>query len=108
AVARDHRPGQGASLAIPAPADQLFVATEVNEWGLCSALLAQDPDRWRGLQDALIHAAFEDADDRHSVIPPVLEEAAAFARFERLTAAERRPRLQSLIEAATARDLPYV
>ena len=30
--------GDGASLALAAPFDQLFTATEVNEWALCSAL----------------------------------------------------------------------
>jgi UDP-N-acetylmuramyl tripeptide synthase len=105
-VASVHRPG--ASLAISAPCDQLFVATEVNEWALCSALLARDPVRWHGLQDALIRTALEDAEDPQSVVPPVLEEGAAFARFERLAAAERRPALQPLIQAAIARHLQYV
>jgi cyanophycin synthetase len=105
-VARVHR--QGASLAFAAPCDQLFVATEVNEWALCSALLERDAHRWSFLQEALHQAALEDADDRHSVIPPELEESAAFARFERLAASERRPRLPPLIADATARDLPYV
>jgi cyanophycin synthetase len=105
-VARVHRPG--ASLAMSAPCDQLFVATEVNEWALCSALLAQDPDRWHDLQEVLIRAALEDAEDPQALVPPVLEESAAFARFERLAAAERRPALQPLIQAAAARDLQYV
>jgi UDP-N-acetylmuramyl tripeptide synthase len=105
-VARVHRPG--ASLAMSAPCDQLFVATEVNEWALCSALLAQDPDRWHDLQEVLIRTALEDAEDPQAVVPPVLEESAAFARFERLAAAERRPALQPLIQTATARDLQYV
>jgi UDP-N-acetylmuramyl tripeptide synthase len=95
-------------LAFAAPCDQLFVATEVNEWALCSALMERDPARWGLLEKALHQAALEDADDRHSVIPPVLEESAAFARFERLAASEKRPHLQPLIAAATARDLPYV
>ena len=106
-VARVHRPG-GASLAFAAPCDQLFVATEVNEWALCSALMERDPARWGLLEKALHQAALEDADDRHSVIPPVLEESAAFARFQRLATSEKRPHLQPLIAAATARDLPYV
>jgi cyanophycin synthetase len=105
-VARVHRPG--ASLAFAAPCDQLFVATEVNEWALCSALMDRDPGRWGRLEEALHQAALEDADDRHSVIPPILEESAAFARFERLAASEKRPRLQALIAAATARDLPHI
>lgn len=105
-VARVHQPG--ASLALAAPCDQLFVATEVNEWALCSALLERNPDRWGGLQEALHQAALEDADDPASVVPPVLEESAALSRLELLAAAERRPRLQPLINAATARELPYV
>ena len=106
AVTRVHRPG--ASLAIAAPCDQLFVATEVNEWALCSALIAQDSVRWHDLPQALVQAAIDNADDPQSVVPPVLEEAAAFARFERLAAAERRPALPPLIQAATARDLQHV
>jgi cyanophycin synthetase len=105
-VARVHRPG--ASLALAAPCDQLFVATEINEWALCSALMERDPARWGLLEEALHQAALEDADDRHSVIPPVLEEPAAFARFERLSASEKRPHLQPLIAAATSKDLQYV
>src|SRR4029077_6624914 len=37
AIARRH--ASGASLAIAAPSDQLFLATEVNEWALCAALV---------------------------------------------------------------------
>ena len=55
-VARLHPPG-GASLALTAPCDQLFVATEINEWALCSALLERDPGRWSDLQEALQQAA---------------------------------------------------
>jgi cyanophycin synthetase len=98
----------GASLAIAAPYDQLFVATEVNEWALCSALLARDPARWRDLEQVLVQSAWEDADDPQTVVPPVLEEQAAFARFKRLAAAERRPALHPLIHAATARSLQHV
>ena len=105
-VARMHWPG--ASLAISAPCDQLFLATEVNEWALCSALLARDPGRWSGLQEALIQAALDEAEEPQSVVPPVLEESDAFVRFERLAAAERRPALQPLIQATAARDLQYV
>jgi cyanophycin synthetase len=100
-ASRVHR--SGVSLALAAPCDQLFVATEINEWALCSALVERDPDRRDDLQEALLQAALEDADDPQSVIPPVLEESAAFARFERLAAGQRRPLLQPLIEAATAR-----
>ena len=37
-VARPH--AGGASLALAAPIDQLFTATELNEWALCAALVA--------------------------------------------------------------------
>ena len=32
----------GVSLALAAPCDQLYTATEVNEWALCAALSARD------------------------------------------------------------------
>jgi cyanophycin synthetase len=105
-VARVH--AGGASLALAAPYDQLFVATEVNEWALCAALFERDPGPWGGLRDALVAAALEDAGGQESVIPPVLEESAALARLERLGALEAKPRLRALIDAATVRRLPHV
>lgn len=102
------RHGQGASLAIAAPSDQLFVATEVNEWALCAALLERDPHRWSGLQDALAASAFEESSDPESVIPPVLEESAALARFERVAALEAHSGLQVLLDTASARGLQYI
>ena len=63
AIARVHR--RGASLALPAPVDQLFVATEVNEWALCASLLERDPQKWQGLQEALMAAAVEAAEIAH-------------------------------------------
>jgi cyanophycin synthetase len=98
----------GASLALAAPADQLFTATEVNEWALCATVRQQDPTRWSGLESALVVEALEQASDPKQVIPPVLDEAAAFERFERLAAAERRPDVLALMAAAEARDLPHV
>jgi UDP-N-acetylmuramyl tripeptide synthase len=105
-LARSH-PG-GASLAFAAPYDQLFVATEVNEWALCSALLECDPARWTGLQEALLRAVLEDAADPQSVVPPELEETAAFRRLERLAATEARPALRDLVDAASDRGLPHM
>jgi UDP-N-acetylmuramyl tripeptide synthase len=99
---------RGASLALAAPWDQLLLATEVNEWALCAALLARDPRRWSGLQDALVAAALEDVADAHALIAPVLEEPAAFERFERLAAREARPDLMRLLDAAAAHALPHV
>jgi cyanophycin synthetase len=105
-VARRH--AGGASLAIAAPYDQLFVATEVNEWALCATLLDRDPSRWNGLQAALLDAAIEDATDPQTIVPPELEESAALTRFLRLAAAEARPGLRALIDAAAERNLADV
>jgi cyanophycin synthetase len=105
-VARVH--ARGASLALAAPVDALFVATEVNEWALCAALLAQDPQRWGTLETALAAAALEDAADPAAVILPVLEESAAFERFGLLAGREARPDIRALLAAVAAHGLPYV
>ena len=60
-VARRH--AGGVSLAIAAPCDQLFLATEVNEWALCAALTESDPVRWGYLEEALIAQAIDDSLD---------------------------------------------
>jgi cyanophycin synthetase len=105
-VARVH--SGGASLALAAPVDALFVATEVNEWALCAALLEQDAQRWRGLEAALLAAALEEAADPATVTAPRLEESAALARLRRLAQSEARPLLRELLAEAAARDLPHV
>ena len=111
------------ALALAAPFDQLFTATEVNEWALCSALVAADPARWRDLQGALVAAARTAvADSSESAAPaartpipvafavalPVLEERAAFARFATLSKLEAAPSLRALVAAADARGLLHV
>ncbi len=107
-VARRH--AAGTSLAIPAPYDQLVLATEVNEWALCAALRERDPARWAGLEPALIAEALEAASN--PPVPPgplpVLDEAAALARFERLAPLESHPKLRALLDAAALRGLPHV
>jgi cyanophycin synthetase len=108
-VARPH--AGGASLAIAAPYDQLFLATEVNEWALCAALIERDPARWSGLESLLVAEALqaaENAANPAAEIAPVIEESAAFARFERLSSLESHPQLRSLLEAAARRGLPHV
>lgn len=104
-VARLH--ATGASLAMTAPCDQLFTATEVNEWALCAALHERDPMHWAGLEDALVAAAVEAADGADVPDPPVLDEALALARLRRLADLESRPALRRLLDAAEARGLPY-
>jgi UDP-N-acetylmuramyl tripeptide synthase len=109
AVARRH--ATGVSLAITAPCDQLFAATEVNEWALCAALVERDPVRFSTLESALIAEAQQqagDTPDPAAGLPPAIDESAAFSRFARLCAVESRPRLRALLEAAAARALPHV
>jgi cyanophycin synthetase len=101
----------GASLAIAAPFDQLFLATEVNEWALCAALVERDPIRWNTLEQALVAAAIAapaNTANPAAHLEPVIEESAALERFERLAALEANPKLRALIEAAAARGLPHV
>ena len=87
-VARVH--ADGASLALAAPVDQLFTATEVNEWALAATLLARDPARWAGLEAAMIRDAAESATP--PAIPPVLDEAAAMTRLKHLSQIGGAPR----------------
>jgi cyanophycin synthetase len=108
-VARRH--AAGTSLAIPAPCDELFLATEVNEWALCAALSERDPARWAGLEQALIAAALDTAENSPappSDLYPVLDEAGALARFERLASLESHPKLRALLDAAALHGLPHV
>jgi cyanophycin synthetase len=103
-VARVH--ADGASLAVAAPVDQLFTATELNEWALAATLLAHDPERWIDLETAMIREAAESA--MPPAIPPVLDDAAAMTRLKHLSQMEARPDLLALIDAARARDLPWL
>jgi cyanophycin synthetase len=107
-VARSH--AGGVQLAIAAPYDQLFLATEINEWALCAALVAADPARWGGLEGALRAEATENPVSGNPAgnLPPVLDETAALERFERIAALESHPKLERLLAAAVARYLPTV
>jgi cyanophycin synthetase len=107
-IARRHL--GGVLLALSAPADQLLLATEVNEWALCAALTQSDPRGWAGLEEALVAAAIDDADPGAELVPallPVMEENAALARFKKLSALEAAPKLRALVNAATDRSLPH-
>jgi cyanophycin synthetase len=108
-VARRH--AGGISLAIAAPCDQLFLATEVNEWALCAALVERDPVRWGGRLDAggaLAGEACATSANPRPDLQPVIDESAAFARFLQLAALEAHPKLRALLDAAAARALPHV
>jgi UDP-N-acetylmuramyl tripeptide synthase len=96
---RRHR--SGILLAITAPVDQLLLATEVNEWAVCAALAGRDPARQSVLEEALVTAAAE------ANPPPVMEEAAALARFKHLQSVDSNPALRALLDAAETRALPY-
>lgn len=104
----DRPHASGVSLALAAPGDQLFAATEVNEWALCATLSAGDPALTRQFETALLAEILVDAADPALVIPPVLEESAALARLARLAAREAQPRLMALLGAAAERGLPQV
>ena len=105
-VVRRH--ARGASLAIAAPFDQLFTATELNEWALCSALHALDPQHWSGLRDALRAAALEAGPSAASELPAEIDEPAAMSRLEQLAAGEARPDLRALVQAAAAHSVPWL
>src|SRR6516162_6792528 len=105
-VARMH--AGGASLALAAPIDALYTATEVNEWALCAALIEREGARWPGLEAELAAAALEDARAGATFIPPVLEERGALRRFEQLASHEARPPLRALLAASAAHGLPYM
>jgi len=92
----------GASLALGAPPDQLFTATEVNEWALCASIAVREPARSKSLIAAL---AIEQPEETE---PPVLDEAGALLRLRRRAAREANPRLRALLDAAAARGLPIL
>jgi len=105
-VARVH--ASGMSLAIAAPFDQLFTATEINEWALCSALHDRDPMHWCGLRDALRAAAQQSDSTPASPFPAEIDSQAALVRLARVARAESRADLRALVEAAQSRGLPYL
>ena len=120
-VVRRH--ATGVMLALTAPCDQLFTATEINEWALCASLVEAAPERWPALEEELVRAAQRAADLARepadatgptplpvafAATPPVLAERAALARFERLSALEASPRLRALADAAARQQRLFV
>lgn len=117
------RHATGTALALRAPIDQLFTATEINEWALCASLVEADSTRWKTLESTLVAAAHKAAADASEGLepgartpipvafaasPPVLDERAAFARFETLSKIEAAPLLRQLVAAADERGLLQV
>jgi UDP-N-acetylmuramyl tripeptide synthase len=88
-VARVH--ARGASLAVQAPLDQLFGATEVNEWALLASLFSL-----RDRREAWLHAPGH---------PAAWDEEAALHTLRAFARAERNPALVALVDAAQARGL---
>ena len=92
-VIRHHR--SGASLAFAAPADQLYVATEVNEWAWLAALHT--------------FSAREQAPGPHSPAQAAAcDTEPALQRLKRVAEAEANPRLIALIEKASQLSLPLM
>ncbi|WP_254424576.1 Mur ligase family protein [Rhodanobacter sp. C05] len=79
----------GAALAIGAPIDQLFSATEVNEWAWLATLADASVD-------AGMHAPGH---------PAAWDEDSALHTLRAFADAERRPGLRALVQAAEARGL---
>jgi UDP-N-acetylmuramyl tripeptide synthase len=117
------RHATGTALALRAPLDQLFTATEINEWAFCAALVEADPARWKHLEKILIEAARKAATEAgeslepgsrppmpiaFAIAPPMLEERAAFDRFATLSKIESAPGLSALVAAADERGLLHV
>ncbi|MEP6898896.1 MAG: Mur ligase family protein [Rhodanobacter sp.] len=85
-----HCHASGASLAFAAPVDQLYSATEVNEWAwlvACRTVLGSDAE---------LHAPGH---------PAVWDEDSALHTLRALACAEQRPDLIALLHAATAHGL---
>ncbi len=83
-VVRVHR--TATSLAFVAPADQLYTATEINEWAWCASVRYHD-----------FHAPG---------YPSTHDTASALHTLKRLACAERRPDVIALLNAAQTHGLP--
>jgi UDP-N-acetylmuramyl tripeptide synthase len=92
-VAREH--ATGASLAFEAPIDQLYAATEANEWALYAALGLRADD-----------TPVDDEAEQPRPHVAHFHDAQALHRLQALAEAESKPRLVALIDAARARGVP--
>jgi UDP-N-acetylmuramyl tripeptide synthase len=92
-VVREH--ATGASLAFAAPIDQLYAATEANEWALYAALglRADDTPVDDEAEQPRLHVAHFDDEE-------------ALRRLRELAQAEAKPALVALLAAARAHGLP--
>jgi len=92
-VVREH--ATGASLAFAAPVDQLYVATEANEWALYAALR---------LRADATPVADDEAEPRAHVAH--FDDDEALRRLEALAGAEANPALLALLDAARDHGVP--
>lgn len=115
AIIRRHR--TGASLAFAAPPDQLYAATEVNEWAWWSAVeegfCGSDGSRDSASIDpcSLESVATSVASTLHFHAPghaAAWDADSALHTLHALAAAEAKPALLALRDAATARALPFL
>jgi cyanophycin synthetase len=90
---RTHR--SGASLAFAASSDQLYTATEVNEWAWWSAVAFSGRMKEQGVFHAPGHAAIWDDD-------------LALHTLEAAACAEANPALLALLREAGTRELPFL
>ena len=93
------RHASGVSLAFTAPADQLYTATEVNEWAWWSAFAFRIFPRERDANSAPFHAPGHAA---------IWDHASALHTLCLAARAESRPALLALIQAADAHGLPLL
>ena len=92
-VVREH--ATGASLAFEAPFDQLYIATEVNEWALYSVLGLRASD-----------APVDDEADSPRPHVAHFDDGEALRRLHALAAAEAKPALRALVDASRAHGVP--
>jgi len=109
-VIRRHR--SGASLAFAAPPDQLYAATEVNEWAWGSAVV----DVTEAAPAVSFSLRSKEPEEREPAFQLFLapghasawDEALALATLRAVADAEANPRLIALMQAAGERDLPLL
>lgn len=107
-VIREH--ASGTQFVLAAPPDQLFTATELNEWALCASLVALGRAGAADLEEALAHAMQVNgtALSEGIGIAPRLERTAAFARLKAFSQRERNPALLTVLAEAERRGLPHL
>ena len=111
-VLRPHR--TGVSLAFTAPPDQLYTATEVNEWAWWSALTLAFSPREKVAEDRM-RAGAPSSEARSEAEPfhapghaAIWDEESALHTLRAAAKAEAKPALIELMQAADAHHLPFL